>query len=245
MLREAIALLPDVVARCPVGTALACCALGVVLWGAGGRVSRSILALIAVAAGSVVGIHLPEWFGWHVEGMAIAVGAAIILGCTVLFMHRTCIGVLLGMTMTLWAAMGTCIFFASSDSTWDWRSARWEGDMVQYLHQLWQGLPPNMAHIFPAACFAGFATGVSVTVFFAKLSKVLTHSLMGVTLVAMMGAIAASSARPHWLAAIPGSNAAQGLALVGLVVLGALIQWQITPPHRSASAGSNAKVKNA
>jgi hypothetical protein len=62
--------------------------------------------------------------------------------------------------------------------------------------------------------------------------------------VALMGAIAASSARPHWLASVPGSNAAQALALVGLVVLGALIQWQITPPHRSA-AGSNARVKNA
>src|SRR5690348_629240 len=63
MLREAIRLLPEVVARCPLGTALGLCALGVVLWVVGGRVSRSILALVAVAGGSVVGIHLPEWFG--------------------------------------------------------------------------------------------------------------------------------------------------------------------------------------
>jgi len=244
MLREAIALLPDVVARCPLGTALAFCALGAVLWIVGGRVSRSILALVAVAAGSVVGIHLPEWFGWQIEGMAVAVGAAIILGCAVLFMHRTCIGILLGLTMMLWAALGTWMFLAPEGAAWDWRSAHWEGDMVQYLHQLWQVLPPTMARVFPAACFAGFATGVSITVFFPKLSKVLTHSLLGVTLVALMGAIAASSARPHWLASVPGSNAAQALALVGLVVLGALIQWQITPPHRSA-AGSNARVKNA
>jgi hypothetical protein len=246
MLREAIGLLPDVVARCPLGTALALCALGVVLWTVGGRVSRSILALMAVAGGSVVGIHLPEWFGWQVEGMAIAVGAAIVLGCAVLFMHRTCIGVLLGLTMMLWAALGTWLFMASADATWNWRSAHWEGDMVQYLHQLWQGLPPDMARVFPAACFAGFATGVTVAVFFPKLSKVLTHSLMGVTLVALMGAVAASTARPKLLASVPGSNAAQGLALVGVVILGALIQWRITPPlGTGGGAGSKARVKEA
>ena len=243
MLRETIVLLPDFVARCPLGTAVAFCALGAVLWAVGGRVSRSILALVAVAAGSVIGIHLPEWYGWHVEGMAIAVGAAIVLGSIVLFMHRTCIGLLLGVGLMVWAALGTWIFFAPVDASWDWRSARWDGDMVQYLHQLWQALPPGMARRLPAACFAGFATGVTISVFFPKLGKVLTHSLIGVTLVALMGAIAANTARPHWLTAVPGSNAAQGLALIGLVVLGALIQWQITPPHRSA--GSNASARKS
>jgi hypothetical protein len=243
MLREAISLLPDVVARCPLGTALALCALGVMLWTVGGRVSRSILALVAVAAGSVIGLHLPEWYGWHIEGMALAVGAAIVLGSGVLLMHRTCIGLLLGLGMMLWAALGTWIFMGGGDAVWDWRSARWDGDMVQYLHQLWQALPPQMARVFPAACFAGFATGVSITVFFPKLGKVMAHSLMGVTLVALMGAIAAGTARPHWLAAVPGSNAAQGLALIGLVVLGALIQWQFTPPYRSA--GSNASTRKS
>src|SRR6185312_10749858 len=237
MLREAISLLPDVVARCPLGTALGLCALGVVLWTAGGRVSRSILALTAVAGGCVVGLHLPDWFGWQIDGMAVAVGAAIVLGTAAILMHRTFIGVLLGIGMMIWAALGTWIFFANESSTWNWRAARWDGDMVQYLHELWQGLPPQMAHVFPAACFAGFATGVTISVFFPKLGKVLTHSLIGVTLVSLMGAIAASTARPRWLAAVPGSNAAQGLALIGLVVLGALIQWQITPPYRSA--GSN------
>jgi hypothetical protein len=241
MLREAISLLPDVVARCPLGTALACCALGAVLWTTGGRVSRSILTLVAVAAGSVVGLHLPEWYGWQVEGMAIAVGAAIVLGSAVLFMHRTCIGLLLGLAVMLWAGLGTWIFLAPNDATWDWRAARWDGDMVQYLHQLWQTLPPDMARIFPAACFAGFATGVSTAVFFPKLGKVLTHSLIGVTLVALMGSIAARSARPHWLATLPGSNAIQGVALIGLVVLGALIQWRFTPPQRSAAGNARAK----
>jgi len=243
MLREAIALLPDIVARCPLGTALAFCALGVVLWAAGGRVSRSILGLVAVAGGAVVGLHIPEWFGWQVEGMAIAVGAALVLGSTAIFMHRTCLGLLLGIAMSLWAAIGTWIFLCPTDATWDWRSAHWEGDMVQYLHQLWQALPPGMNRIFPSACLAGFASGVTVAVFFPKFGKVLTHSLVGITLVALMGGIAASAARPHWLGAVPGSNAAQGLALIGLVLLGALIQWQITPPYRSA--GSNARANES
>jgi hypothetical protein len=240
MLREAISLMPDVVARCPLGTAVAFCALGAVLWVVGGRASRSILALVAVAGGSVVGVHLPEWYGWHVEGMAIAVGAAVVLGSAVLFMHRTCLALLLGVGMMIWAALGTWIFLGPADATWDWRAAHWDGDMVQYLRQLWQTLPPNMARVFPAACFAGFATGVTIEVFFPKLGKVLAHSLTGVTLVALMGGVAARSARPHWLNALPGSNPAQGLALIGLVILGALIQWQITPPHRSAATKARA-----
>ena len=242
MLREAVSLLPDAIVRCPLGTAGAFCALGVMMWVVGGRVSRSILALVGVAAGTVVGMHLPEWRGWQVDGMGLAVGAALLLGSAMFFMHRTCIGLLLGLGMMLWAALGVWIFMGG-DATWNWRAATWDGDMVQYLHQLWQALPPQMARVFPAACFAGFATGVTISVFFPKLGKVLAHSLIGVTLMALMGAIVAGAAWPHWLAAVPGSNAAQGLALVGLVVLGALIQWRLTPPHRSPA--SNAPTRKS
>src|SRR3954447_26189942 len=103
MLREAVSLFPGAIVRCPLGTAGAFCALGVMMWIAGGRVSRSILALVGVAAGTVIGMHLPEWRGWHVDGMGLAVGAALLLGSAMFFMHRTCIGLLLGLGMMLWA----------------------------------------------------------------------------------------------------------------------------------------------
>jgi len=231
MLRDVLALLPDVIVRCPLETAIAFCALGAVLWMAGGRLSRSILALVAVAGGTIIGMRLPQWRGWQIDGMGLAVAGSIVLGSIAFLMHRTCIGLLLGVGMMLWAGFGTWVFLAG-DATWNWRAATWNGDLVHYLHDLWQTLPPGMGRVFPWVCFAGFATGVTITVFSPKLGKVMAHSLVGVTLMALMGSIAASAARPSWLAALPGSRAAQGLALVGLVALGALIQWQFTPPYR-------------
>jgi hypothetical protein len=245
MLRDVLALLPQAIVNCPLETAIAFCALGALLWMIGGRLSRSILALVAVAGGTIIGLRLPQWQGWQIDGMGLAVAGAIVLGSIAFLMHRTCIGLLLGIGMMLWAGFGTWVFMAEGAS-WNWRAATWHGDLVQYLHDLWQTLPPGMGQIFPWVCFAGFASGVTITVFSPKLGKVMAHSLIGVTLMALMGAIAASAARPSWLAALPGSRPAQGLALVGLVLLGVLIQWRLTPPHRghgnvgraTASAGT-------
>ena len=66
MLRELLSLLPDVVARCAPGVAGACAALGVMLWLCGARFSRSVLSLTAVAAGTVIGMRLPQWRGWQI-----------------------------------------------------------------------------------------------------------------------------------------------------------------------------------
>jgi hypothetical protein len=74
--------------------------------------------------------------------------------------------------------------------------------------------------------------GVTITVMSPKLGKVLAHSLMGVTLMVLMGAVAANMTWPSWLSRVPGTNAGQMIALAALVILGALIQWQITPPRR-------------
>lgn len=239
MLREAVALLPDALVRCPLGTAMGCCTGGAILWLMGGRLSRSVLALVAVATGSVIGLHLPQWQGWQIDGMALAIAGAIILGTCAFLMHRTCIGLLLGMTLTAWAGFGTWILMASN-ATWNWRAAKWQGDGVQYLHDLWQTLPPGMGRIFPWACFGGFALGVSITVLSPKLGKVLAHSVIGVTLMVLMGSVAANITIPNSLSRVPGTNAGQMLALAALVMLGAVIQWQITPPHRRKGGAVNA-----
>ena len=243
MVREAVALLPDAIWTCSLSTAVALCVLGAVLWLVGGRVSRSVLALAGVATGTIIGMKLPEWRGWHVEPMALAVGGSILLGAAALLMHRTCIGILLGLAMMLWAALATWICMAPN-TTWNWRAANWNGDGVQYLHDLWQTLPPGMSRIFPWACFGGLAAGVSISVFWPKLGKVTAHSLIGVTLMAIMGTVAAATAHPNWLAAAPGTKPGQAIMLIGLVLLGVLIQWQITPGGRARSGsaqGSSAR----
>jgi hypothetical protein len=235
MLRELIGLLPDLLLRCPPAKAIACALLGAVLWMVGARFSRSILTLAAVAAGTFVGMRLPAWRGWQIDGMGIGVAGAIVFGLTVFLFHRTCIGALLGGGLMLWAGLGTWIFLAG-DMYWDWHNVTWDGDMIQFFKEAWQTLPPVLGRVLPAACFAGLAGGVSIAVFLPKLSKVLAHSLIGVTLMAVMGTVAVNSSRPEWLAA-PGSLAVQGAVLIGLVLVGAFFQWQITPPYgRPASA---------
>src|SRR5450755_2273434 len=110
MLREAVDLMPDVINRLPIGAALFLCALGVVLWLLGGRLSRSVLVLTAVAIGTVVGMRLPGWRGWQVDGMGLAVGGAMLCGSLVFFMHRTCIGLLLSCGLMLWTGLGLWAF---------------------------------------------------------------------------------------------------------------------------------------
>jgi len=243
MLREALDLLPNVVNQVPIGAALLLCALGVVLWLVGGRLSRSVLVLAAVAAGTVIGMRLPAWRGWHVDGMGLAVGGAMLCGNLVFFMHRTCIGLLLSCGLMLWTALGLWVFMGGGAS-WDWRATPWDGDMVQYLHGLWQTLPPQLAHVFPIACFVAMAVGITIATWSPKLSKVLAHSLIGVTLFALMGSIAVLGLKPQLFSLIPGSDTFQGATLIGLVMVGAMIQWQITPPHRK-STGSATKSGNA
>jgi hypothetical protein len=89
---------------------------------------------------------------------------------------------------------------------------------------------------------AGLGAGITIAATFPKFSKVLAHSLTGVTLATVMGTVAITAQRPHWLSAMPGTEPAQGLALVTLVLIGAAIQWRITPPFRNSAriAGSNA-----
>lgn len=241
MLRELLSLLPDAIARCSPVVAIACAALGAMLWLCGARYSRPILSLAAVAAGTVIGMRLPGWRGWQIDGMGLAVGAAIVLGSAAFLFHRTFIAAVLGGAMMLWAAAGVWIYLAG-DAYWDWRRAHWDGDMVQYGHDAWEALPPNVSHVFPIACLLGLAAGITIAAFLPKASKVLAHSLMGTTLLVVMGAVAMSAARPRWLSAAPGSLAAQGIMLIGLVLVGAVIQWRLTPPFRSAAsiAGRNA-----
>jgi hypothetical protein len=232
MLPDVLTVLPDAVTRCPPGVAAGCCAGGLGLWLAGGRNSRPILTLAGVALGTLVGMRLPGWYGWQVDGMGVAVGAAIALGACAFLFHRTCIGLLLGGGMMLWA--GLAVWLACGNgATWSWHDLRWQGDAVQLLRDAWAALPPQLQRPLPLAGAAGLSAGVTLAVCFNKLSKVLAHSLVGVTLVAVMGMVAVLDTRPQWLGSLPGSNLAQGAVLVAMVLAGTAWQWRITPPRKA------------
>lgn len=234
MLPEVLTVLPDAVTRCPPGMAAGCCAGGLGLWLAGGGYSRSILTLAGVAAGTIIGMRLPGWYGWQVDGMGVAVGGAIALGTCAFLFHRTCIGMMLGGAMMLWAGLAAWLA-CGNGATWNWHDLRWHGDAVQFLRDAWAALPPELQRPLPLAAVVGLSAGVMLAISFNKLSKVLAHSLVGTTLLAIMGMVAVLDTRPQWLWHLPGSNLAQGAALAALVLAGAAWQWRITPPTKAPS----------
>jgi len=234
MVREVLTVLPDWVAQCPLGIAIGCAVSGLALWVVGARYSRSLLTLAGVSAGTVAGMRLPGWCGWQVDGMGVAVAGAIVLGTFAFLFHRTYIGLLLGAGMMLWAGLGVWVARAG-DAQWNWRSVKWQGDTVQLLRDTWATLPPHLHRSLPIACATGLATGLMLAVCCNKLSKVLAHSLTGMTLMALMGAVAVLHTRPQWLTSLPGSNLSQGAILIALVLVGAGWQWRITPPRPAKS----------
>src|SRR5687767_5383651 len=93
--------------------ALAGSAAGLVLWLAGSRFSRPLVTLLAVSVGAVVGMHLPGWFGWGIDGMGLATGAAMVLGLTGYLLHNTWVGATLCLMLTLWAAAAAWLLWGA------------------------------------------------------------------------------------------------------------------------------------
>jgi hypothetical protein len=91
--------------------ALALAGFGLILWLTGAAWSRSLVTLILVAMGTWIGMRLPEWCGWHIDGMATAFGGAIALGAAGYVLHRWWIGLAVGWTCAL-------IALAIASSVW-------------------------------------------------------------------------------------------------------------------------------
>jgi ACR3 family arsenite efflux pump ArsB len=86
----------------------------------------------------------------------------------------------------------------------------------------------------PGAVALALATGVTITVFWPKLARVLAYSVAGLSLLVVAGLWAMQMSRPQWLAMLPRDFVTQVAVLVALVGFGVLIQWRLTPAGRSA-----------
>src|SRR5262245_56130142 len=81
--------------------------VGAALWLLGAKISRPLVTLLTVLGGAMIGMHLPQWFGWQISGAGPAVGGAVVLGVSGYVLHRMWVGIGLGSVLALWAAMGT------------------------------------------------------------------------------------------------------------------------------------------
>ena len=76
--------------------------------------------------------------------------------------------------------------------------------------------------------------GVAVSVTSPKLG-VLAYSLAGLTLLVITGVWALHMSQPNWIAMLPATFPTQLATLAGLVTVGVLIQWRLTPGRRGVS----------
>jgi hypothetical protein len=224
-------LLPGRLSECSLGVTIGGAILGMAFWIAGARFSRSLITLIAVAIGTSVGIRLPGWLGWNFDGMVIGVGGAVLLGASGYLLHRTWIGMYLALLLAIWAGAGSWIALSSAGTT-HWPTIDWSAGFVAALQTMWAQTSWEPTRSIAIAAGIGLAVGVLMTIFWPRLSSVTTWSLAGVTLVVSM--FAAATQATHWncAAALNASGMIQGAVLIGLVVLGASIQWLIIPRKR-------------
>lgn len=235
---DAAPILQTILARLPadaggraLALALTTAGAGLVLSFIGARVSRSIFTLVGVAAGALVGLHLPRWMGWEIDAMAVSIGAALVLGLAGYLFHMIWVGMTLG---TLLATAGVLIAWhrLAADVTWT----------IPALNQLrdnWHTLPNGLDRVIPMVAAICFGTGSLMALFLPKLARVLTFSLLSTLLLTAGGIAAVAMTRPEWLARLPQSTQTQGMALAITVMITAVMQWALMPRMRKPSTKVN------
>lgn len=240
MMDELLKLLPSDAGDAGMTIALTGSMIGAAIWLMGARFSRPIITLLTVLIGAVIGLHLPQWFGWTISGAGPAVAMALVLGITGYTLHGVWVGIGLGTVLASWAAIGSWICFHGT-TTWTWPPVASDTTVVSYSTSLWQQLTPDVAHILLCATAVAMLSGLAMSILWPKFSLLLGWSLAGATLLAGMGLAAVEFGQPEWLAKVPPQNWAQAAILGALVLIGLLIQWKLTPRPAPAKAG---KKKN-
>lgn len=209
--------------------AIACSgvAAGAALWIAGARFSRGILTLSAVALGTYLGKQLPGWMDWPISGMGPGVAAALALGVAAYALHRFFASALLCLLLCCAAALGTTYLTAAPE----WWSA-WSGPVAT----LWQNLPENTRKIGPLTVSFALLTGLGCALRFPRIGLALLYSLLGVFLLVPMGVCALELGSPQWLVHLPAGAPTQALGVLGMVALGAVIQWSTLRPAPAPAA---------
>ncbi len=236
MLHQLLQLLPAWLSECMPFVLAWGTVVGGLLWMLGARFSRSMLTLLAVTAGSWIGVRLPQLFGWSIDPTCVGVAGAIVLGMAAFLFHRTLIGIGLGGIIALWAIAAVWIKF-DGPNQWHPSDLHWSGSLVAYLAKIWQSFPGQLGVVLPYACGAGLATGVLIGVLWPRFGRCLLYSLAGTTLVVASGLPLAAQMRRHWLDAAPESSRTQLLILFGFVAAGVAVQrWLIREPRKAGVA---------
>jgi hypothetical protein len=232
----------DALGRYALLAAFAGTAAGTVLWLAGSRFSRSLVTLLAVSLGGVVGLNLPEWLGWQVDAMGVAFAGAMVLGLTGYLLHTTWIGLSLSLVLAVWVGVAAWLTVGGGERL-DVPSINWSAQAETIVADLCRNLPGSLPTVMPLAIAGAVAGGVAITVLSPKLGRVLTYTLVGLSMVVVMGVTAMRMSRPDWLAMLPRTFGTQMGILLGLVLTGVLVQWRLTPGGGPSAADDDGSRK--
>jgi len=225
MLQLLIQWIPSEVGAAALTIAVAGAGVGAVLWLSGARFSRTLIGLVAVAVGAVLGLELPRHMGWTISGSGPAVGLALVFGVGGFIFHRLWIGVGLGLVLAGWAFLAIWVLL-KAPATFDWPNATAGASADDYLSQLWRSLPANVAQLLPIASAGAMGIGLITTIFWPRLAVATAWSAAGASLLTGLGSAAMRLGRPQWLRLMPQQLSSQLLGLAVLVLVGIAAQWK-------------------
>ena len=224
MLQQIIELLPDKVAQVRPDLAMGIAAGGVLLGLVGARLSRSILPLALVAAGTIIGIHMPHWFGWKIDPMGTAFGAAILLGLSGYVLSTLWEGLLFATLLALGAGVAVWLALAGTYH-WQWPVIDESATAVEACTKIWLSFPTSLNRPLAVGIGLGFATGISLVVSSPRVGRILFYSILGMLLFVICGTIGLQKHHPDWVASFPTTSWIQGGIFALMVGVAAIVQW--------------------
>ncbi|MGB7157710.1 MAG: hypothetical protein WBD40_06565 [Tepidisphaeraceae bacterium] len=244
MVQQLLPLLPQEIGQAALYAAMFGTLLGAGLWLVGARFSRPMMTLVAVSIGAMVGRMVPGWMGWNVNSMAASVGGAVVLGMSAFVLHRVWVGVGLGVLLACWAALVTWIT-SNGGAEWAWPAVDATTTLASFGQSVWEGLPDKVRTILPYASGGAALSGFLAALLWPRVAVVMLYSALGASLLVGMGLTAIENGRPEWMRIVPAQTWAQVAALGGIVLFGAIVQWQLSPkPRASAPTEAEPKAEN-
>lgn len=235
MLQELLPLLPREVGTLAALLAITGTLLGAGLWLVGSRFSRSLITLLLVSLGGWVGLLLPRWCGWSIDGWAPAIGLAVLMGASGFFMHRLWVALGLGLVLAAWAAVAVWIL-CRGHGVWSLPKYDAGADAAAFAKSLWLSLPDGVRQYLPYACGMALLSGLLSALLWPRVGVVLLYSTGGVSMLVGLGLCTMNFARPQWLGALPAKSSSQLLVVLAMVAFGAVLQWNLAPSKKSKLA---------
>jgi hypothetical protein len=208
---------------------LAAAGAGLVLALFGGRLSRSLLTLAGVAAGTFVGLHAPAWLGLKIDGIGAAFCGAIAIGACGFLMHRFWIGILFASLLSSAAGGATWLLQTGGAGAWHVPQLDLQQPLATVLAQVWTSLPAGLYPALPIALAVGSGLGMMLSVLWPKFTRLMFYSLFGTILMILTAALAAEQLAPQWLTRVPGNPWIELAIFAGVVLVAFGLQWLLTP----------------